>query len=59
MVLKYDNVVGRDARKWANKLIKEHNLNIDDTPTENNYQSIIDRENKKKKQVKRENSTPV
>lgn len=30
IVTEFHGVVGRDARKWANKLIKEHNVTIPD-----------------------------
>jgi len=48
VVAKYDNVVGWDAKKWAVKLIKEHNIVIsDDTPQ--NYESVIEADAKKKR----------
>lgn len=48
IVAKYDQVVGRDAKKWANKLIKEHSLNIYEEEPED-YESVVEAEEKKKK----------
>lgn len=52
IVARYDTVVGRDAKKWAIKLIKEHNLEIVQEEPEDG-ESIIDKENKKKKKSPR------